>query len=185
MVDKIAINIRIADESIRLYINRDNEQFYRAAGKYLKNKMILYNDRFTKSQTEQLLQKVSNELANDIKRNFSNAPLLTVNTILGHHPIDNSIAISIKQKNELMYRGAKIYLIDCRNYYKEKYPTQEPAMLLKIVAYHLAVEIEKIKCTCKYCGKRYGNTDYLKDNFCPLHPDGTLKGKHETVYSEK
>ena len=185
MKDKFAINIRIADDSIQLHINREDEQFYRDAGKYLKSKMTLYNDRFTKLQTEKLIQKVSNELANDINRNFSKTPSLTANTIRGHHPIDNSIAISIRQKNELMYRSAKIYLIDCRNYYKEKYPIQPAEMLSKIVLYHLAVEIEKIKCTCKYCGKRYGNTDYLKDNLCPSHPDGTLKGIHETAYKQE
>jgi len=162
--DKVRINIQVGTEKLVLHINRDQEQFYRDAALILKTKLaerILYYP----SEKEDIRMKwLSLDFAKEIEL------------------VMQAAGLKKQVKAELVERNAKVFVSDTRNLYEEKSPGSTASRILKFTLFHCAVELEKLKCTCCYCRKRSLNKDYLKENLCPKHPDGTLAGKHRSVY---
>ena len=162
--DKLKINIPVGTEKIALLINREQEQFYRDAAATLKKRLVQLelNTRPTKEDIR--MKSVALDFA------------------MEREIVMQAAGMKKEQKNELVERNAEVFVVDTCNLYKEKSPGNNASMVMKCTAYHCAVEIEKLKCTCSYCLKRSINTDILKENPCPKHPEGPLAGEHKSIY---
>ncbi len=162
--DKLKINIPVGTEKITLLINREQEQFYRDAAANLKSKL-------------EKLEADSRPAKEDIKMQR-----LAMDFAMEREYLLVAAEMKKKQKTELLERNAEVFVVDTRNSYEEKSPGHTASRIMKYTAYHCAVELEKLKCTCCYCMKRSLNTDSLIANPCPKHPDGPLAGKHKSRY---
>lgn len=162
--EKLKINIAVGTEKIALLISREQEQFYRDAAANLKSRL-------------EKLEADSRPAKEDIRMKW-----LALDFAMEREYAMQAAGMKKKSKNELVERNAEVFVVDTRNTYEEKSPGNNASMILKYTAYHCAVEIEKLKCTCCYCLKRSLNTDILEESPCPKHPEGPLVGKHRSVY---
>ncbi len=162
--DKLKINIPVGTEKIALLINREQEQFYRDAAANLKSSL-------------EKLEANSRPTKEDVRMKW-----LALDFALEREYVMMAAGMKKTVKNELVERNAEVFVVDTRNSYEEKSAGSSTSLILKYTAYHCAVEVEKLKCTCLYCLKKSVNTDILKQSPCPKHPDGPLAGKHRSVY---
>ena len=162
--EKLKINISVGTEKIVLNIDKNQEQFYRKAATDLK-KRLKYIEDYSRPANE------------DIRMGW-----LALDFALEREQVLQAAVMKKIVKNELVERNARVFVVETRNYYEEKSPGSNASQILKYTAYHCAVELEKLKCTCCYCRKRSLNSDSLKENPCPKHPEGPLAGKHRSIY---
>lgn len=162
--DKLKINIPVGSEKIALLINREQEQFFRDAAANLKKKL-------------EQLEADSRPAKEDIRMRW-----LALDFARERELLLQAAGMKKTVKNKLLERNAEVFVVDTRNHYEEKSPVNKISLIEKYTAYHCAVEIEKLICTCCYCRKRSLNIDILNENPCPMHPDGSLAGKHKSVY---
>ena len=166
MRDKLRINITVGTEKIALVIERNQEQFYRDAGKYLKLKLKYIEECSRLAKEDARMRLLAFELA------------------LEREQVLQATGMKKIVKTELLERNDRIFIVDTSNSYKEKSPESSASQILKYTAYHCAVELENLKCTCFYCKNRSLNTDSLKENLCPKHSEGSLAGNHKSIFDQ-
>jgi len=124
--NKLKINILIEDFKLPLKIERTNEEFYRKAGKCLKDKINAYKLEHPKIDIQRTLKLVGFYFAIESVRN---------------EYINNSNKVE-SPINICQYRQAAFNFREKLNFYSDKYPYFEFMKLYSIVAYHFTVNYQ-------------------------------------------
>lgn len=124
-LDKFKITIRVADESFKLTIIRDNEEFYRRAAQKLKDKLNAISYMYPEISLERKLKIIAIKSAVDIEKRNSTAKQNAEKDILEISLNDNPIL-----------KAAYANLKGEYDVYSQKYPTYSLAKVLAIVSYH-------------------------------------------------
>ena len=93
-----------------------------------------------------------------------------------------SFKLRIQREYEYRYRESAKNVEAWVKNYVDKYPDLPMEQLLRMIMFQFAYSIEKIRCTCKYCGYDIFDFDELVLSDCPNHPNGSFAGKHVSLY---